>query len=226
MSDYEIMAYKLVSFRQFYDETTGVFVEVKRKIEAEEEPYVPRGDPESYSEPPFLTEWIEADEKLRLQRQLCLSVLQRTLVEFMNSVIARHPHFPKNKPDDRNWFKTYQRWFLDELRIDWMQSGADLKMLEELTHARNSVQHGGEKLHKKDGVYDSHSLVKRQGKNYVERFPDGVFVDQEEKARWKVLGMGPEANQIDFPPETLELTLQQIDVLCKFIDASLPRYYQ
>src|ERR1700756_38673 len=132
MSDYEIMAYKLASFRQFYEETTGVFVEVKRKVEAEEEPYVPRGDPESYSEPPFLTEWIEADEKLRLQRQLCLSVLQRTLVEFMNSVIARHPNFPKNKPDDRNWFKNYQRWFLDELRIDWTQSGADLKMLEEL----------------------------------------------------------------------------------------------
>jgi hypothetical protein len=49
---------------QFYKAASLPFAEKKRKIEAEEEPFVP-----PYSEdadPHFLNEWIEADESLQV----------------------------------------------------------------------------------------------------------------------------------------------------------------
>lgn len=65
MSTFEILEDKLSSVKRFYAQTTAPFREVKRKIEAHEDPYIPSSRADEYDEPPFLSEWLEADESLR-----------------------------------------------------------------------------------------------------------------------------------------------------------------
>jgi len=106
--------------RVFYRLTTQAFREIKRKIDAGEEPYVARGDPEDYDEPPFLTEWQEADEGLRLQGQVCLTLSQRSFREFLKATLRQRRDYPNSKPkENANWFDNYKTWFWEEAAIDW-----------------------------------------------------------------------------------------------------------
>lgn len=63
--------------RQFYNNASLAFDEIKRKIEQEEEPYV-----QPYSEneePAFLEEWIKAEESLHVLGYSCISMLSASL---------------------------------------------------------------------------------------------------------------------------------------------------
>jgi hypothetical protein len=82
MSNLEILDSKISFLQVFYQLTTEPFREIKMKIDANEEPFVARGNPKDYDEPPFLTEWQEADEGLRVQGQVCLTLLQRSFREY------------------------------------------------------------------------------------------------------------------------------------------------
>ena len=68
---------RLAFIRQFYVTASEAYVERKRKIEAEEEPFIPPYSEDS--EPAFLEEWIEADESLQVLGRSCLSMLAATL---------------------------------------------------------------------------------------------------------------------------------------------------
>jgi len=63
--------------REYYEHAARPFNEIIRKIEAEEEPYIPpySEDPE----PAFLSEWIEADELLDVTGRCCISMLSASL---------------------------------------------------------------------------------------------------------------------------------------------------
>jgi hypothetical protein len=66
-----------------YEQATVSFVETKRKIENSQGEFNYSGwDPDSFDgDPPFLTEWQEADEALNLQGQACVSLVQSGLKE-------------------------------------------------------------------------------------------------------------------------------------------------
>lgn len=59
--------------RQYYATASAPYVERKRKIEAEEEPFVPPYSEDG--EPAFLKEWLEADESLHVLGYSCISML-------------------------------------------------------------------------------------------------------------------------------------------------------
>ena len=59
--------------RQFYDVASEPFLERQRKIVDGEDPFVPTYSEDS--EPPFLTEWLEADESQQILGYSCLSML-------------------------------------------------------------------------------------------------------------------------------------------------------
>lgn len=63
--------------REYYEHAAQPFNEIIRKIEAEEEPYIPpySEDPE----PAFFREWIEADELLEVTGRYCISMLSASL---------------------------------------------------------------------------------------------------------------------------------------------------
>ncbi|MGB9121403.1 MAG: hypothetical protein WCE73_12340, partial [Candidatus Angelobacter sp.] len=143
MSNFAFLEQKLKFLHGFYETTTQSFREIRRKIEAQEDPYVPVWDGEPDGAPPFLDEWMDATEGLRVQEQLCLNLLQRSLREFLVNTIQEHREYPKSQPaKGGNWFENYQEWFKDGCGIDWTQAGVDLSRIEELSFARNCVQHG------------------------------------------------------------------------------------
>lgn len=130
--------------RSFYDGAASSFVETKRKIEAHEEPFVPPYTEDD--EPPFFAEWEDAQTSIEVLGQTCLSMLSDAMKLYfgrwaddlgINCVEIAG----KNTFKDEGFFRGYRKSFEKVLGIDWTDSGANLKMLEEVIHARNSAQH-------------------------------------------------------------------------------------
>jgi hypothetical protein len=64
--------------RYYYDTAAAPFVETKRRIEAQESPYDNPPYDES-GEPPYLTEWIDAEDALRMVGRTCVSMLNASM---------------------------------------------------------------------------------------------------------------------------------------------------
>lgn len=129
--------------RRFYDTTALPFEERKRKIEAEEVPYIPPYSEDG--EPPFLEEWIEADESLDVLGHLCISMLAASLQLYLKTwddkLELRCGAVHKTEFKKSGWINGYRICFQDQLGIQWEESPADLHVLEEVVLARNRVQH-------------------------------------------------------------------------------------
>ncbi|HEX4785436.1 MAG TPA: hypothetical protein VH350_13925 [Candidatus Sulfotelmatobacter sp.] len=79
--------------RQSYATASDPFLEIIRRIDAGEEPYIPPYSEDS--EPPFLTEWLEANEMLQVTGRCCLSLLSGSLQLFFKTL--------GEKPWNRVW---------------------------------------------------------------------------------------------------------------------------
>lgn len=206
MQHLQILSQKLKFIKWFFERTTLPFIEIKRKIEAGEPPYEPNMSDED-GEPPFALQWSDADEGLQLQGQLCLNLLQRSLWEYLDGNVRRsRSHRPSKK---NNWFENYKNWFV-ERGVDWSASGADLSLIEELTLARNRVQHGSTR--------DAHSLLKRQDEDYLERFPNALFQSDFEARVFR--NIGPKLRTIELTDLKLDRAAEEIMKLANFIEAN------
>lgn len=134
---------RLKFIRYFYEQTVSLFEQTKRKIEAGEPPYVDTRDPAYADEPAFLEEWEDADAAVNIVGATCLQLLQTTLHSFLNQYMREiggvHPIPGLRKRKKESWFESYRTFFLDELKIDWTASGADIALLEQVNLTRNSA---------------------------------------------------------------------------------------
>lgn len=130
--------------RQFYGMAARSFVERKRKIDDQEEPFEP-----PYSEdvePAFLAQWIEADESLHVLAYSCVSMLAGSLHLYFESWVHQSGR-PVDVGLKKKVFKKqgkiagYGAHFEQQFGIDFGSCPADLKLLEEIILARNVVQH-------------------------------------------------------------------------------------
>jgi len=129
--------------RQFYENASSPFLERKRKIEAGEEPFIP---PYSESEePPFLKEWIEADDSLHVLGYTCISMLSAALYNYLETwekIQFRIPVDDSLKPlFKKGWINGYKNYFSKNFDIHFDQAPVNLLLLEEIVLARNRVQH-------------------------------------------------------------------------------------
>lgn len=130
--------------RQFYGMAAGPFVERKRKINDQEEPFEPPYSEDG--EPAFLAEWIEADESLHVLAYSCVSMLAGSLHLYFESWVHQSGR-PVDAELKKNVFKKqgkiagYGAHFEQKFGIDFGSCPADLKLLEEIILARNVVQH-------------------------------------------------------------------------------------
>src|ERR1039457_4614591 len=91
MDTLEILVDRLSAVERLYESAAGVFIERKRKIDAREKPYQPppfnpdTDDPE----PPFLEEWIEANEFENIIGQACISIIHSCLKDYLGGVLER-----------------------------------------------------------------------------------------------------------------------------------------
>jgi hypothetical protein len=209
MQRLKVFQNKLQFISWFFGLATAPFIGIKRKIENGDHPYNLSAWSEESSAPPFATEWLEADQAIQLQGQLCLNLLQRSLMEYLDETVRLSSFEPPQKKN--NWFKSFKKWFLDA-GVDWNASGADLSLIEELTLARNRIQHGSD--------FDSHSLLKQQDEDYRARFPDALFQDDYEAQVFS--DFGPQLRHLELTKDKLNTAIEEMMRFTNFIEEHLP----
>ncbi len=126
----------------FYEHAMEPFEIIRTKIENEEEPYNPIAYSED-GEPEYLDEWLEADMGIDTVSHTCISMLSSSLHLFVKSWFERlkRDHGMKFKfKFKQGWFNGYMK-VLKELDVSFDKCEADLGLIEQLTLARNRVQH-------------------------------------------------------------------------------------
>lgn len=174
---------RLIFVSQLYTNSAGAFVEKKRMIEAEEEPFVPPYIEDG--DPPFLTEWLEAEQYLQVLGRACISMLSASFHLYLKAterqlrVMAGCKYKAEFK---QGWFNGYRAYFLGEFGIEFEDSQCNLGLLEELVLARNRVQHP-ESITSHNTHYSKDDLKKLQSPFFIDSRDLELFSEQEEGER-------------------------------------------
>lgn len=169
--------------RQFYEIAAAPFIERKRQIEAEEEPFVPpySEDPE----PAFLEEWLEAEESLQVIGRTCISMLAAVFHLYFKTW-ERQIGIPVDdslKADFKNgWFNGYKAYFARHFRIRFEDSPVRLGVLEEIVLVRNRAQHP-ESITMDSSHYSDSDLKKLPHPFFIDENDASLFSDNEEGER-------------------------------------------
>ena len=196
--------------RQLYDAASSSYLERKRKIEAEEDPFVPPYSEDE--EPAFLEEWIEADESLHVLAYLCISMLAAALHLYFKTLerefgVAIGDSFKSEFK--KGWLNGYKAFFAQRFDICFESGPANLEVLEEVVLARNRVQH--------PESITSHRT--RYSKSDTKKLSHPFFVDDSERS---LLSGVDEAERSWLMSPTLHVTGEKlfaaIDEAEKFVD--------
>ncbi len=130
--------------RRYYDTAAESFRETIRKIEAGETPF---NDP-PYSEdgePPFLSEWLEADTGLDVSGRTCISMLSASLQLYFRTwereLGITWDDGERKKAFKKGFLGGYRACFGQVLKLSWDDCSANLDLIEQVVLARNRDQH-------------------------------------------------------------------------------------
>lgn len=204
--------------RQFYERASAPFVERIRLIEAGDEPFAPPYSEDG--EPPFLEEWIEADESLDALGHACISMLSASLQLFLqtwNDILHLECGDKYRKQFTKGgWLNGFRVCFEDVVGVGWEQSPTNLAMLEEMALVRNRVQHPKE-LHTVRVQHSRHDYEKlgrrliftdQFGKNVVEDLGEGEF-------SW-IMG-----SMVKVSSDQLTEALSAVEAFCEWLDQKI-----
>ncbi|MBL1264790.1 hypothetical protein [Candidatus Methylomicrobium oryzae] len=133
--------------RQLYRVTSAPYLERIRKIENQEEPFVPLYySNEGNGDPPFLGEYSEASDSLDTLRLMYLSMLMSALHSYLKtwikqSCIPYEKNAYKGFSTKSGWFWSYSNHFFHHFNIDFNNAPVNLKAVEEIILARNNIEH-------------------------------------------------------------------------------------
>jgi hypothetical protein len=179
---------RLAFIDHYYRTAASPFLERKRLIEAGESPFVPPYSEDG--EPPFLEEWLEADESLQILGQTCLSMLSASFHLYFTTW-ERRLGIPvaeslKSTFKKRGWFNGYKAYFMQNFQVNFEDSSCNLHLLEELVLARNRVQHP-ESISSRSTSYSADDLKKLPSPFFVgEREFDLLLSADESERNWLV----------------------------------------
>ncbi|MDE2048182.1 MAG: hypothetical protein KGJ44_07235 [Betaproteobacteria bacterium] len=131
--------------RQFYATAASPYLERMRKIEAEQEPYVPEYDDDCV-EPPFLDEWLESSQSIATLAHICVSMLAAALHLYFDAWVRYSGmEVPSSLKESifkrKGWLSGYIEHFSQNLNIRFEDSNTNLELLEEIVLARNRSAH-------------------------------------------------------------------------------------
>jgi hypothetical protein len=213
-----ILVGQLRAVERLYGDAAGVFAERKRKIEAGEPPYEPPPFDPDYddTEPPFLTEWLEAEEFQDIIGQACISIVHLCLKDYLDGVIERsgiqlqaekYMSRRRNSVKGESWLGRYMALFAEAYGIDWTQSPVAIADLEEINLARNDIQHGR----------PASGLNRYQSEKSALRFPFGLFISDFERSR-RAQERGHSFTEIHVSAGALKEAIQRVESFCTFIE--------
>ena len=110
-----------------------------------------------------------------------------------------------------SWVDAYQRFFNEQLGVDWTQSPVQLSLIEEINLARNDAQHTGREF----------GMTRYQDARHQKRFPKGLFADAtfaEMVERSPLIGPVP----LRVTSDSLKEAIKRVLDFCAFVDERRP----
>ena len=216
---------RLAFLEQLYRTTSTPYIDRKKLIEAGLPPY----ESTTYedAEPPFLAEWLEADQSLRVLGQMFISAIASSLQLYLKESLAdvrrrvRHQRLQGLRSIDdysktlkkEGWFTGYQKYFVEQFDIDFHDSGCNLNIMEGLVLARNRSQHP-------DTIT---SLDVRHSEHDLKKVPNPFFADKREM---ELIG-GDQFPSFFLPPtvtakeEKLEAAISETKKFCEWLETRI-----
>ena len=157
----------------FYENSAAPFLEIKRKIEAEEAPFDNPPYNES-GEPAFLDDWIVADEAVAVLGRSCITMVSSSLHLYFRTWeqelgIGWLPGARK-RAFKKGYLRGYRTCFEEVLGRTWADCPADLKLVEQIILARNRDQHPEEIM----------SMHVEHGEKDLAQYPRPVFMSEHD----------------------------------------------
>ncbi|EPN3068450.1 hypothetical protein ACTWWB_004311 [Vibrio fluvialis] len=141
MDIYFFLQQRTKFIRYFYETASSPFYKIMADIEAEVEPYIPPYSEDS--EPAFLSEWIDAKTGSEMCGLHALSMISSSLHLYLKNWLERlkssHEVIGVNFKS-KGWFSGYREIF-DECGLDVGSCPVNFDLIEQITLARNRVQH-------------------------------------------------------------------------------------
>ncbi|ATG48533.1 hypothetical protein CEW89_13740 [Celeribacter ethanolicus] len=138
---------RLDFIRNHYDCSASNFLNTIRKIESGEAPF----DNPPYSEdgePAFQIEWEEANTSVDLIGISCVSLLSDALKLYLNSLKKIEFCFEFDEKEKKmlkgGYVGAFKAALGEILNTDWVESGVNFEILEQVVLARNQGQHGND----------------------------------------------------------------------------------
>jgi len=171
--------------RQLYETASAHYIDRKRNIESEKEPYVAPYSEDS--EPAFLEEWLEADESLQVLAYSCVSMLAATLHLYLETWVRQSgvlidESLKKTVFKKHGWFAGYKAHFAQRFAINFEAAPANLSLLEEVVLARNRIEHPSSITSRKTQYADA-DLKKLRHPFFVDDREGAFFADVDEGER-------------------------------------------
>lgn len=185
--------------RQLNIAASRPYLERKRKIEAEEEPFIPPYAEDG--EPAFLEEWVEAEDSLHVLAYSCLSMLSAALHLYLEtwvrlSGVSVEESLKKSFKKD-GWFAGYRAHFFQRLEIDFAEAPVNLRLLEEMVLARNRIEHPSSITNSR-AQYSASDIKKLRHPFFINEWETAAFAETEEGEKPWLL------------PPTLHVTEEQL----------------
>jgi hypothetical protein len=192
---------------------TSAFIERRRKIEAEEEPFVPpySEDPE----PAFLSEWMEAEESLQVIGRTCISMLSASLHLYFKTwerQLGIRVDDSYKSDFKKGWFNGYKAYFNRQFGVDFDKSPCNLTLLEELALARNRVQHP-ESITLQSSHYSEDDLKKLPSPFFVDERDRELLAEMDERERGWLLPPTIHVSQ-----EKLEAAISEVSRFAEWLE--------
>ena len=186
-----------------YDSTAPRFLEIARKIEAGEEPFVDRRHPDDPDpEPAYLEEWERADLAVEVVGMSCLGLVQSALHAYLKKFVGKDLLGPIKQMKQGSWVENFKAAFGTDPDFDWAGSGVDLSLIEEIVLTRNSFQHGDDLL----------TVYTFQDDKHAAKYPTSHFGH----ATWRK-GYFRNA-RLTVTREKLVASVEAVRTLCRFLD--------
>lgn len=199
--------------RYFYDNGVVGFRETLRKIEDQEEPFVPPYSEDA--EPPFVAEYMDATYGIGAVGVAALSMLSDTLkVFFMTWEKLLGVEFPKEwqaRFRKEGFVAVYRDAFGQIAKDDWATCSVDFAVIEQVVLARNDAQHG-------DSL---HSFQPSHGPKTVSKYSPPFFVTEYEKGAAKEELAGFAGVDISISREDLWVATEEVEKLADWMELRL-----
>lgn len=169
--------------RQLYRETSTPYFLRLQKIENKEEPFVPPCWNGEDDEPPFLTEYLEAQKSLDTLRLMYISMVKSVLhsyfVTWEKQIGIKVDDKYRKKLFNKGWFQGYSRIFKEYYDIDFQKAPVNLKTIEAIILTRNRIEHS-------DSIID----ILNYSESDYEILQDFAYIDDFSRYVMETVGTG------------------------------------